>query len=62
MCEYSFIASYENMDNFSKRELSIIVDSFGFKSEKNVFIKAMELAYKYKRDNECFDKLEFISC
>ena len=62
MNEYTFLVSYENMDNFSKRELSIIVDSSGLKSEKSVFIKAMELAYKYKSDNECFDKLEFISC
>lgn len=62
MNEYTFIASYENMDNLSNRELCIKIESAGFKSEKSIFIKAMELAYEYKRDNECFDKLEFISC
>lgn len=50
---YVFIARYENIDIEAEENIIIKVDSQMFKSEKEVYLEAMAIAYDIQNE-KCF--------
>lgn len=58
---YEFTATYENIDTGKERTVDIELYDHGFfKTEKEIYVHAMQLAYDQKRKDECLSKLEFV--
>lgn len=51
---YVFIARYENIDIGAEENIIIKVDSQMFKSEKEVFLEAMSIAYGIQNEQCSF--------
>ena len=51
---YVFIARYENIDIGAEENIIIKVDSQMFKSEKEVFLEAMSIAYDIQNEQCSF--------
>ncbi len=61
-----FEAEYSNMNCDSsiksvRRKIEFDGDNF-FDTEEECYLYAMKQAFKMKKKNECFSKLEFIAC
>ena len=59
---YYFMATYENMDSFQKLTRNIKFYGQFFKTEKECYMHAMEVAYSFTKENECLVSVEFIAC
>ena len=59
---YTFIAKYEHMDNFRKREEIIDIPVNCVETEKDAYMNAMDMAFNKKKHEECLVKLEFLGC
>ena len=57
-----FIAKYEHMDNFRKREEIIDIPETGVDTEKDAYMNAMDMAFNKKKHAECLVALEFLGC
>ena len=59
---YTFIAKYEHMDNFRKREEIIYIPVNCVETEKDAYMNAMSIAFDKKLHEECLVDLEFLGC
>ena len=59
---YTFVAKYERMDNFRKREEIIDIPETGVDTEKDAYMNAMDMAFNKKKHEECLVALEFLGC
>ena len=59
---YTFIAKYEHMDNFRKREEIIDIPVNCVETEKDAYMNAMSIAFDKKLHQECLVNLEFLGC
>ena len=59
---YTFIAKYEHMENFRKREEIIGIPETCVETEKDVYMNAMSIAFDKKLHQECLVNLEYLGC
>ena len=59
---YMFIAKYEHMENFRKREEIIDIPETCVDTEKDAYMNAMDMAFNNKKHEECLVALEFLEC
>lgn len=57
-----FIAKYEHMENFRKREEIIDIPETCVDTEKDAYMNAMDMAFNNKKHEECLVALEFLEC
>ena len=59
---YYFEATYFNMDTNENITRKIQLDGQFFGNEKEIYIRAMTMAYEMMNSNECMEKVKFLAC
>lgn len=59
---YLFEARYINMNRNGSITRKIEINDQYFSEEKKIYLLAMDKAYEFKKENECFTDIKFIGC
>ena len=59
---YIFEANYIVMNTNNNIIRKIVINDQYFSEEKKIYLLAMDKAYEWKKENECFTDIKFIGC
>lgn len=59
---YIFEANYIEMNSNNTIARKIEINEQYFSEEKKIYLLAMDKAYEFKKENECFTDIKFIGC